>query len=425
MPNEKDEEQLWPQGAHKPNTDKLLDLVKELADAETQKKVVAIEKEAAKNKRIAESNGDLTSIPDMPETVLDGVLGEICETYMLSGKRFPLAYAWPALLAVASVLAPRYQPKQRLNLYSALVGSVGSGKSQAIEAAIQLLGLEPPALLNLMAGSAEGLIRKCKDAAGAARLFSPDELGHLLEKSKIENASFPYVLNRAFYHTQFDVSMSKKEQSQFNAMLSIVGGLVTDRFEDLFGHTTTAGLYDRFLFGLFPDAFKFSYFPFEVAAKIFELSSVGIAPDVWIEKEIWLSENRELESRVVEIAIRAATVCASFSGKTLLTARDLGPAHALAEYQQKVRNFLKPNEGENPEAKIGSKMMAYLQRLGGREVTKRKLFHDCGAERCGLSIANRALKAMVLNDDVYMTPIRERPCMVRLIIEDEEQDANN
>lgn len=423
MPDEKDEEQIWPEGAHKPNADKLLDLVKEIADAETQKKVAAIEKEIDKNTRIASSNGDLTAIPDMPESVLDGVLGELCETYMLTGKRFPLAYAWPALLAVASVIAPRYQPKQRLNLYSAVIGPVGSGKSQAIEAAQQLLGLEPPALLNLMAGSAEGLIKKCKDSAGAARLFSPDELGHLLEKAKIENASFPYVLNRAFYHTQFDVSMSKKEQSQFNAMLSIVGGLVTDRFEDLFGHTTTAGLYDRFLFGLFPDHFKFSYFPFEVAAKTFELSSVGVAPDVWIEKEIWIAENPDLESRVIEIAIRVATVCASFSGKTLLSAKDLGPAKALAEYEQKIRNYLKPNEGENPEAKIGSKMMMYLKRLGGREVTKRKLFHDCGAERCGLSIANRALKAMVFNEDVYMTPVRERPCMVRLIIEDEDESA--
>jgi hypothetical protein len=423
MPDEKDGEALWPQGAHKPNTDKLLDLVKEIADAETQKKIYAIEKEAEKNKRIAESNGDLTSVPDMPESVLDGILGEVCGTYMLTGKRFPLAFAWPALLAVASTLAPRYQPKQRLNLYSAIIGPVGSGKSQAVEAATQLLGLEPPALLNLMAGSAEGLIRKCKDANGEARLFSPDELGHLLEKSKIENASFPYVLNRAFYHTQFDVSMSKKEQSQFNAMLSIVGGLVTDRFEDLFGHTTTAGLYDRFLFGLCPNNFKFSYFPFEVAAKTFKLTSVGIAPDVWIEKEIWIAENPELESRVVEIAIRAAAVCASFSGKTLLLASDLAPARALAEYEQKIRNYLKPNEGENPEAKIGSKIMAYLKRLGGREVTKRKLFHDCGAERCGLSIANRALKAMVLNDDVYMTPVRERPCMVRLIIEDEGEEG--
>lgn len=53
------------------------------------------------------------------------------------------------------------------------------------------MGITAPQLLDVMAGSAEGLIRKCSDAAGNPRLFSPDELGHLLEKAQIQNASFP------------------------------------------------------------------------------------------------------------------------------------------------------------------------------------------------------------------------------------------
>lgn len=423
MPDDKKEEQIWPQGTHSPKPEQLLELVKEIADAETQKKIAEIEIEAEKATRIVNSNGDLGQLLDMPAEVLDGVLGEVCETYMLAGKRFPVAYAWPALLAVASTLVPRYQPKQRINLFVALSGPVHSGKSQAIEAAQQLLGIEPPVLMNMMAGSAESLVRKCKDAKGEPRLFSPDELGHLLEKSHIENASFPYILNSAFYKNKFEVHMGRKEVAAFDASLSILGGLVDARFEDLFSHSTTAGLYDRFLFGACPGGFKFSYFPFETAAKSFDLVSVGIAPDVWVEKELWILENPELEPRVVEIALRAATVCASFSGKTLLTARDLAPARQLAEYEQRIRRYLKPNEGENPEAKIAMKFMQYLKRLSGREVTKRKLYHDCGAERCGFSIADRALKALYANDDIYVTPARERPCRVRLNIEDDDEQT--
>src|SRR5260221_6488248 len=208
-----------------------------------------------------------------------------------------------------------------------------------------------------MAGSAEGLTRKCKDANGEPRLFSPDELGHLLEKARIENASFPYILNRAFYQTLFDVPMSKKESNLFNASLSIIGGLVDNRFEDLFSHVTTSGMYDRFIFGACPDNFKFDYFPFDTPPRVFKLDSVFVHEDVWIEKSVWQHEDKELEPRVIELAIRTAITCASFDGKNLLTAKDLGPARALADYQQRISRYLKPNEGENPDAKIALKIM--------------------------------------------------------------------
>ena len=416
------EEQLadvWPQeaGAH---PEKLLDLVKEIADRETVKKIEVLESELEKNKRIASTNGDLGLLQDMPESVLDGRLGELCERFMLAGKRFPIAYAWPAMLAVASALVPRYGEKQRLNLYSALVGAVHSGKTQAIDAAQQLLGCDaPPTVMNVMAGSAESLTRYCGDAQGAARLFSPDELGHLLEKASIQNASFASVLCRAFQHTKFLLLMQQKVRAEFNASLSIVGGIVSDRFEDLFSRSTTAGLYDRFLFGACPDAFRFDYFPFETAKREFQLEAVGVHPDVWVEKSIWLAEDKELEQRVVEIALRAATICASFDGKTLLTANDLHAAREFAQYQQRIRRLLRPNEGENPEAKIALKFTAKLKSLAGKYVSKRELFHSCSAERCGLRIADNALNALHANGDIEVT--RGKPRLVRWLLEDSER----
>src|SRR6202795_2817362 len=85
---------------------------------------------------------------DMPTGVLDGWLGEVCRLGM---DDFPIAYAWTALITVASAMIERRAIP--VNLYAGLVGPVGSGKSQAIQRAEKLLGIGAPALVKLMAGS--------------------------------------------------------------------------------------------------------------------------------------------------------------------------------------------------------------------------------------------------------------------------------
>jgi hypothetical protein len=58
---------------------------------------------------------------------------------------------------------------------------VGSGKTQAAERAMRSFGMNPendaPPILKLKAGSGEGLLKEIGDLAGAARLYSVDELG--------------------------------------------------------------------------------------------------------------------------------------------------------------------------------------------------------------------------------------------------------
>lgn len=371
------------------------DLLAEFGDA-------AIEKLFKEAKQYSASH--VVALHDMPLDVLDGKLGEIFMRHMVA--RFPIAYAWPALVTVASALVPRHGEKQRINLYTALCGPVHSGKTQAIDAAQQLLGIEAPILMNVMAGSAESLMRHMGDCAGSARLFSPDELGHMLEKASIQNASFASVLSRAYYHARFTLLMQQKVKAEFNASLSILGGLVDSRFEDLFSRATTAGLYDRFIFGACPSAFEFRYEPFEIARQDFTPASCYVSPEVWGEKDTW-----KLEPRVIELALRVAIVCAAFDGRTLLTAKDLQPARAFAEYQARVRKMLKPNEGENLEAKIALKILAYLDNYDGDFVSKRKLLHDTGAYRYGPSVSKRALEVMDANGDIELTT--KRPFRVR------------
>jgi hypothetical protein len=347
----------------------------------------------------------ILALADMPEGVLDGRLGEICRTHMLN--RFPVAYAWPALVTVASALVPR-RGEQRLNLYTALSGPVGSGKTQAINAAKQLLGIDEPILMSVMAGSAESLMKYMDDANGAARLFSPDELSHMLEKASIQNASFASVISRAWSDKKFTILMAGKAKATFNASLSILGGLVDDRFEDLFSRATTAGLYDRFAFGAFPGAFEFDYYPFEIGTQSYEPDEVFVAPEVWKEKSLW---RKEISSRVTEIAIRVAIVCAAFDGRTLLTIKELGPAFEFAKYQQRIRKTLRPNEGENYEAKAALKILAYLDRYDGEFVSKRKLLDETGAYRFGPSTVKRTLEVLESNGDLEVT--KNRPFMIR------------
>ena len=336
---------------------------------------------------------------DMPEAVLMGRLGEILKRRM---ARFPIAYAWPALVTVAGTMTKRAQGNLRQNLYCALVGPLHSGKSQAIETAIGVLGLGTPELQNVMSGSAEGLLGKLKDANGCARLVSVDEIGHLLSKAHIENASFPYVLNRAFYATSFDVTGAKGKQTMFCCEMSILGGCPDDQFDQLFDLNTVGGLYDRFIFGVCPQPFTFDYRPFEGITEHIDSVSVGVDPEVWETKRVWVSEG--IEPRCAENALRVAGICASVDGETLLQPAHLGPAKEFAQYLTRARQLLKPNPGENADAKCAFAILSTLERLAsngsrGKWVSRRDIYRQIHASRLGPNVFKRAAEALVFNGD--------------------------
>jgi len=346
----------------------------------------------------------VVSIADMTDKVLDGRLGEICQLRM---SRFPIAYGWSALVTVAGALVERQNGGPlRTNLFCGLVGPVDSGKSQAIECSIGVLGLEKPRLQNVMSGSAEGLLAKLSDADGAARLVSPDELGHLLSKSHIENASFPFVLNRAYYQTSFEQTSARGRVIQFNCSLSFIGGVVDADFGHLFDFATVGGLHDRFIFGQCPDAFEFVYRPFEGGRESLDAPSAAVAvdPEVWEAKDDWNRTIPNLSGRCAEHALRIAAICASFDGRKTLRVCDLGPARAFAENQARVRLILRPNPGENPEAKCAFAIVAALERQApdGQWVNRRSLYRQIHAERHGAGVFNRAVNNLQYNGEIEL-----------------------
>lgn len=320
--------------------------------------------------------------PDMPESVLVGRLGDIYNKYMR--KEFPLGWSWLALVTVAGAFVP--MPEHiRTNLYSCLVGGVHTGKSQCIAWAITVLGLDVPILQRVMAGSAEGLLNRLRTAGGASRLLSPDELGHLLSKSKIDNASFPYVLNRAYYETRFGIVAARGKEIEFDCVLSFIGGVVDDLFDSLFGAETVGGLYDRCALAQCPTGFQYDFRPCSVSNVLtIEPVQVTVDPEIWEAKREW-THDMGLNPRVVETGLRVAAICASVDGRQRLRVSDLAPILPFVRYQEGLRKILKPNAGENTDGKIASKFLSYIERYGAngewldvREMLRRTHAYDFG-----------------------------------------------
>jgi len=163
------------------------------------------------------SDISIARVEDMPDDCLIGRLGEACAKRM---HYFPLAYSWLTLIIHAAQFVPQSNPKPssegvivgasvdtgwRQNLYFAPVGMFHSGKSVAGEYSRGLLGMgeDDPPMLNIMPGSAEGLVKKIANASGQSRLVNVDEIGFLLERAALEGASFPYILDRSYYKTAY------------------------------------------------------------------------------------------------------------------------------------------------------------------------------------------------------------------------------
>ena len=353
-------------------------------------------------------------IEDMPETVLDGWLGELCKRRLGS---FPKAYAWPALVTVAGALTPP-MGQHRTALYTDLVGDVNSGKSKACEHALYVFGLNPeerPAeeespimaalpsvLVAAKVPSAEGLAVVLGDAGSNHRLWYPGEIKHALGKAMIQNASFPTVLCDAYYQNLNKLMIAEQKWRNFNCELSILGTLVADGFGEVYGSESLGGLYDRTTFGLQPSGVKWDFRPFEGSAEqLPDMSTVSIDSDVWAERDRWQNE-LGIGRREAEMALRVALICAAFDRRKLLCAEDLEPALAFARYQTRVRLILRPNIGQTNEAKIADAVLGYLKRHApnGQWLPRRKVFWDTNVYKLGPILADRVLTALEFNREI-------------------------
>lgn len=302
--------------------------------------------------------------PDMPQDVLSGKLGEICNQRM---GAYPRAYAWPALVTLASGLVVKGNGDTKANIYTAIVGPVHSGKTACTELAAYLLSSrESESLQNMKSGSIEGLLKFFQGVTHPL-VLCPDELSHLLTKSKIDNATFESTLNSMFYQDEQNLTIARGKTIHCRFPLSILGGLVEEKFEDSFGSNAMTGLYDRFMFGLCPSDYQCHYREplgepsYRWAPDRERPILPKINGDVWEKKQEWLTRDK-IGNRTAEIAIRVAATCAAFDGRAELKAKDLEPAAHLAIYQDNVRKILTADESQNQSAKVENKILRFLRR---------------------------------------------------------------
>jgi hypothetical protein len=378
----------------------------------------------------------LINRPDMPESVLDGYLGKLCRERL---PEFPIAYSWPSILTAAGVMVKPH-PKNRVSLYTCLVGAIHSGKSQAQERAHFLFRLKEQLLLEeLKSGSAEGLLEKIGDKNGMPVLWWPDELSHLLAKAQIEHSAFPFVLNSCYYLDANTLTVAARKKITFNARLTLEGGVVEDNFGDSFGAATVSGLYDRFLFSICPSDFKYSYRPMigeplfktkrgsgilddviDEHGELLTITTPAIHSDVWEARDA-IQASEGIESRVLEICIRCALICAAWDRKVVLRAVDLGPCWELARYQTRVRALLQPNPGRNFDAIVAYKIKNFLkdQADGDKWITWRDVYRSTHIMEYGPTTCERAVSAMVFAGEIERITVgRQKKAVLRLAVEE-------
>jgi hypothetical protein len=337
--------------------------------------------------------------PDMSDAVLDGWLGEITQKRM---SRFPISFAWSSIVTVAGTRIDQHidmtpgkviiDTAPRTNLYLGLIGGIGVGKSSAVDQAVYTLGVEHPTLITGSVGSGEGLIEMLGDANGFSRLWSPDELSRILAKANIEQSSLSYVLTSAYYKDK-DANTVKGKTLYFNARVSIIGGIIENQFGTAFGNKSFGGLYDRFAFGIAPTGYQLNYYPPNITKEESDAQPVFVDNSVYDRITEWKKQNPGISPRVAEIALRVAYIAACYSGKKILTAKDMDPAFVFAEYQKSARLILQPNGGETYLAKMVSAIKNFLIRHKGKWVTEHQL-------KSGVNVFREAYGPRQFNDAV-------------------------
>jgi hypothetical protein len=382
-----------------------------------------------------------TEVLGMPDSIIpDCRLGEIFRERLSCD--FPIDYGWIALVHAAGVLVPP-SPRSPLtvsdgddltNFYTALIGPVNSGKTQAANWARFALGItdHKPNYFRVKAGSAEGLFpslqaKQLKGLLAEQVFVDVEELAYLFSKIAIEGSSYAPVLTSGFNQKNQTLIIKGGKEITLNCALSWMGGIVTENFESCFGAATTGGLYDRFMFGMCPTGFSFIHRPFEGSAETINPVPVVVDGSVYEVTRTWKKEHPEL-TREVEIAVRFAKVIKSFEGPSgggILYGKDMeGAPLVFALEQSRIRKILKPNAGNNPDAKFANAIMSFLSRKTNRGewVDMRAVKQNLNVfrENLGPNVMDRAINGLLRAGDIEQrsdTSRRNGKMYIRLAIE--------
>lgn len=345
---------------------------------------------------------------------------------------WPLEMALPALVTAACVVIPQpsydgagilLRGDMKTSLYTALIAPVHSGKSQVIEWATKSLGIyhdtRDKNYTQVKFGSAEQMWKylfkhsamndqQDPKAFQRAVLVNPDEWSHVMAKAGIPDATLASTLTTAFYNRRHIITLGGQGGGRDITIpfpFSIIGGIVQEDFDSVFDASTLGGLYDRFLFGLAPDGFNWSYRSFPSDHPFLQSTPKPVVtvahPSLEEVIKDWNKRDREL-GRIVEVCARVAAVFAAIDGRTKVVGEDLEKLWPLAQYQKAIRAMYKPNPGMNPDAIYANAALSWTQANAQQWRTLRDLQKGTNYHRrkLGPNVAFRSVQALARDGQI-------------------------
>ncbi len=124
----------------------------------------------------------------------------------------------------------------------------------------------------------------------------------------------------------------------------------------------------------------------------FLMRLTAAATTMWDDWYYSLQETRE-SARLDTLGMRLMPILAFSDVKTEIDEEVMRRVLALLEYQREIRESFRPNQGQNPVAKMENKIRHELEKRRG-EAAERQLWQFTNASRDGAETFNRALKAL-------------------------------
>jgi hypothetical protein len=313
----------------------------------------------------------------------------------------PLGWLYPAILTYASTLDIEDRDHfVRKNMYCALLGDVGSGKTfcmKAAQASIFLPG--EGTVIKDAPGSHSGLMNQLSTEEPLPRILFLNELKTVLNACAIQGSNLPPMLC-TFWEEDEDGGSTKKGRQVVYAKLSILGGLACkdgSEFAKVFGATTVYGLADRFMLGYHNGYVKarplrgFNQVHFD------NLRPVAIPDWVWHAKDEWIGEDAQ-RRRLSEHALRVALVTAACNGDAEVNAPCLEAALRFIEWQLRLREVYKPGLAETKESECYEAIYTALKER--RDYQKLNNVHHKDAELITGVTKNEMYKLLHFRDVV-------------------------
>ena len=317
----------------------------------------------------------------MPESAMYGWLGKKARELQT-----PLGFAYPAMLTAFAALL-KASPKQvRPTLYTSLTGPVHCGKTETIKRALASLDFPDPETVRwTVPGSDRGLInifggkkKPHKEEAfglevAKARLLAQDELRNALAKADISGSSLPSTLCSLWSQDEAGAADKTGEHVAL-VRLNILGALKADdpeEFSEVFGKQSTSGLYDRFVYGIAPNGWKYNLWEPNKENRC--ASNPDITPLCFRLLGEWRDESPEARGRLGEIALRVAYISAAANQDEEVSEECMRAALEFAAWQEAIRSGYRAGLGEGVDALATNAILNVLEKVEGKWIVWREV----------------------------------------------------